>query len=284
MKNLKFTAFILIFFCYFHFGFSVSIQAKVREHCMNESKIGWYSGRSIGLLDQTEIWCIKIQEGDVEFAIDHNYGTRIWYKNDKIHRLGAPAMEHKDGTKIWYLNGEIHRLNGPAVERGDEIKYWIYHNKLHRFESYFWGDIDLEKMIYHYHNFCNVIYSNNPPPMAWNLVRRDVEFHCDGCPAIGYPDGTLMWLKYDKLHRIDAPAVKYGDGTQMWYQDDKLHRIDGPAVIYPDGLQMWYQENKLHRIDGPAIEYPDGLQMWFQNGKLHSASGPAIKYYDIMLM
>ena len=32
----------------------------------------------------------------------------VWVFNDKLHRIGGPAIEHVDGTKEWFLYGEKH--------------------------------------------------------------------------------------------------------------------------------------------------------------------------------
>lgn len=34
------------------------------------------------------------------------YGTIIYYKNNKIHRLNGPAIQYADGRKSWYVNGQ----------------------------------------------------------------------------------------------------------------------------------------------------------------------------------
>ena len=33
-------------------------------------------------------------------------GTKIWYRNDQLHREDGPAAEYASGTKYWCLNGE----------------------------------------------------------------------------------------------------------------------------------------------------------------------------------
>ena len=53
----------------------------------------------------------------------------VWYKNDKYHREGGPAIVYKSGAKVWYQNGLLHRLDGPAVERMDGVKFWYYKNE-----------------------------------------------------------------------------------------------------------------------------------------------------------
>ena len=43
-------------------------------------------------------------------------GTREWYKDGQLHRVGAPAIHRADGTEEWYHRGLLHREGGPAVE------------------------------------------------------------------------------------------------------------------------------------------------------------------------
>ena len=62
----------------------------------------------------------------------HANGTRIWYQNDKLHRLDGPAVEWSNGTREWYQNGQLHRLDGPAVEWSNGTREWWQHGKLHR--------------------------------------------------------------------------------------------------------------------------------------------------------
>jgi hypothetical protein len=78
-----------------------------------------------------------------------------------------------------------------------------------------------------------------------------------------YPDGTKIWYKEGKEHRIDGPAIEYPDGTKEWYKEGKLHCLDRPAREYPDGEKYWYKEGELHRLDGPAVDYSDGKQYWY---------------------
>ena len=34
------------------------------------------------------------------------YGTKLYYLNDKLHNDNGPAIERANGDKYWYLNGE----------------------------------------------------------------------------------------------------------------------------------------------------------------------------------
>ena len=34
------------------------------------------------------------------------YGTKLYYLNDKLHNDNGPAIECANGDKYWYLNGE----------------------------------------------------------------------------------------------------------------------------------------------------------------------------------
>jgi len=39
--------------------------------------------------------------------IEYPHGTKVWYKNDKLHRENGPAIEYSGGTKVWYKNGKL---------------------------------------------------------------------------------------------------------------------------------------------------------------------------------
>jgi hypothetical protein len=52
------------------------------------------------------------------------YGNKLWYLNDKLHREDGPAFEYTNGSKCWYLNGKYHREDGPAIECANGDKFW----------------------------------------------------------------------------------------------------------------------------------------------------------------
>jgi polynucleotide 5'-kinase involved in rRNA processing len=56
-------------------------------------------------------------------------GSKIWYKNDQLHREDGPAIEFSNGDKSWYINGQLHREEGPACEYVVGRKEW--HLKWH---------------------------------------------------------------------------------------------------------------------------------------------------------
>jgi hypothetical protein len=66
-----------------------------------------------------EEYVVKIDSG----------GTVIWYQNNKIHRLGGPAVKCTNGYKAWYQKGKQHRLDGPAVECANGTKIWFLNGK-----------------------------------------------------------------------------------------------------------------------------------------------------------
>ncbi len=77
------------------------------------------------------------------------------------------------------------------------------------------------------------------------------------------PNGTKVWYKDGKRHRVDGPAVEYANGAKIWYVDGKRHRVDGPAAVYADGDKEWCKDGKFHRLDGPAIVHADGDKWWY---------------------
>ena len=62
----------------------------------------------------------KSRNGCIKWPI----GTKLWYKNDELHRLDGPAIEWFNGDKSWYQNGKRHRLDGPAFEGANGYKAW----------------------------------------------------------------------------------------------------------------------------------------------------------------
>ena len=51
-------------------------------------------------------------------------GNKVWYLNDKRHRVDGPAIENSNGYKVWCLNDQRHRVDGPAVEYNNGDKRW----------------------------------------------------------------------------------------------------------------------------------------------------------------
>jgi hypothetical protein len=55
-------------------------------------------------------------------VVNYSDGTKMYYKNNVLHRVGKPAIERADGTWEYYFEGLKHRIDGPAVysEYNDE--------------------------------------------------------------------------------------------------------------------------------------------------------------------
>ena len=55
------------------------------------------------------------------------FGTRRYYNSDnKLHRMGGPAVVYVNGNSAWWQNGQRHRTDGPAIElvqRGSKAWY-----------------------------------------------------------------------------------------------------------------------------------------------------------------
>ncbi len=62
--------------------------------------------------------------GNYTGIIEYEIGTKIWYKEGKLHREDGPAIEVWDGTKEWWADGKCHRIDGPAIERTNGTKEW----------------------------------------------------------------------------------------------------------------------------------------------------------------
>ena len=57
------------------------------------------------------------------------HGTKYWYLNGNLHRVGGPAIEYANDGKVWYLNGKFHRVGGPAIEDADGNNEWWLNSK-----------------------------------------------------------------------------------------------------------------------------------------------------------
>ena len=72
----------------------------------------------------------------------NKYGSKIYYKNNMMHREDGPAIVYEDGKSVYYINDIRHREDGPAVIYPDGgVEYWIngelvdaYHPDFGRFE------------------------------------------------------------------------------------------------------------------------------------------------------
>lgn len=51
-------------------------------------------------------------------------GTKMWFKNDMLHRVGGPAAIQTNGWEFWRQNNMLHRLDGPAVPHRNG--YFLY--------------------------------------------------------------------------------------------------------------------------------------------------------------
>jgi hypothetical protein len=66
-------------------------------------------------------------------AVEHDNGTKEWFKNGLRHRDGdLPAIEHYDGTKVWFQNGQIHRDGDSHAFESHYEKKWYKKDFLHR--------------------------------------------------------------------------------------------------------------------------------------------------------
>ncbi len=58
-------------------------------------------------------------------VVNYSDGTKMYYKNNVLHRVGGPAIEKADGTWEYHFEGQKHRIDGPAIssEYDDEGFY-----------------------------------------------------------------------------------------------------------------------------------------------------------------
>jgi len=63
----------------------------------------------------------------------------------------------------------------------------------------------------------------------------------------------------ENLFLVILVVLRNIQGTRIWYKEGKYHRLNHPAFEGADGTRYWYKKGKYHRINVPAVEYPDGI-------------------------
>ena len=61
---------------------------------------------------------------------------RLWYKNNKLHRINGPAIERENGYQAYYINGKCHRIDGPAITYASGRSLWFYDNIWYKEKKY----------------------------------------------------------------------------------------------------------------------------------------------------
>lgn len=67
---------------------------------------------------------------DSEFGIMYNIFK--YFKDGKLHRVGAPAIITKNGTIEYFINNKRHRDDGPAIIESNNNTHYYKNGKLHR--------------------------------------------------------------------------------------------------------------------------------------------------------
>jgi hypothetical protein len=63
-------------------------------------------------------------------------GNIKWFnKDNKLHRVGGPAIEYFNGTKAYYIDDILHRVDGPAIESPNGEKEYYQYGKLHNLKG-----------------------------------------------------------------------------------------------------------------------------------------------------
>jgi hypothetical protein len=78
----------------------------------------------------------EMLEGD-PVVMNYSDGTKMYYSNNVLHRIGSPAIEKENGDWEYYYEGKRHRVDGPAVHFGSKyesdgfyiegVYYWDMH-------------------------------------------------------------------------------------------------------------------------------------------------------------
>ena len=63
-------------------------------------------------------------------------GTKHYYEDNKLHRIGGPAVITPDGTQIYMEHDKHHRIGGPAVSTLDGTQMYFIDGKRIKEEDY----------------------------------------------------------------------------------------------------------------------------------------------------
>ena len=132
----------------------------------SNGRVEWYEYGKLHKIDGPAV-IIKGDENIIEFWVDgvlnmiHNLTTNtklyyingnlnrehdkpsfvnddklIWYKNNKIHRDGGPAIiKNKGKYKAWYQNNMLHCEDGPAIKSTNGDYEYYYQGLRHRIDG-----------------------------------------------------------------------------------------------------------------------------------------------------
>lgn len=210
----------------------------------------------------------------IHYKKDYYYDirvTKIWYKNNLIHKDVGPAILISYTNKIstiaslYYTNGLLNSQNNIAIDVKKECLKDIVDyidNKIYSMvkqiinESQYYGS-----NVYFNYNNGNLISSENDP-------------------SIYYTDFEI-YTKDNLIHRESGPAV-VTNMLKCYYINDKLHNEDGPAYVfdkYNHKIKKYYINGLLHRDNGPAIESSNATYSelyFYKNGMKHNLNGPSL--------
>jgi antitoxin component YwqK of YwqJK toxin-antitoxin module len=70
---------------------------------------------------------------------------------------------------------------------------------------------------------------------------------------------------------FQVKCLKSSDGTIRYIKDNKLHNPEGPALIHPDGKQEYYLNGILYTKDTHKKAKKDGIGLpWYKSGAAKS--------------
>lgn len=137
--------------------------------------------------------------------LEEEDGTKVWFRDGKLHRDDGPAVECANGDKFWYRNGQLHRDDGPAVESSNGDNEWYHDGRRHRENGPAIERADGTKNWY-----------------------RKGKLHRDDGPAIQYPDGQEIWFRNGEPIEppSEAPSAPAKDFNAAAALDARLEQIE----------------------------------------------------------
>lgn len=196
-------------------------------------------------------WLVKVETINnlVHCEITCN-GTIAWYtKNHQLHNKFKQAISTPT-VKKWYINNKLHRIGGPAIKYKHGGTKWFIDGKEMQCYEYlleYYKRIPIKKS----NRVCvithrgDVKWAKYKPDWLIHFSDSSGAYHNRYKPAISSYDGHTEWYFDGQLHRLDGPAVEYVNGAKEWRYTGKRHSFHGPAVI--DGsknLSWWVMDTR----------------------------------------
>ena len=175
--------------------------------------------------------------------------TKIYYRNDQIHRSDGFACEFESGVRMRYLNGALNSDDGPAITYPDGSQFYYSRNILIRKKG---PAVDLASGTRKYYGLGDKRFPQNDNTWLHSIESADGsqyrhfgEWENKKITEL-CPDGSIKYYGFTNGYNpnhIYLNDVRTIDGLEVSYrsrENGDVTLYGRPAVRFPDGRQLWY--------------------------------------------